>query len=66
MEEDFFTIGLCFIEEGTRQFDNCPYDKITYRYMKSKYSYYQLTDLQQAFAICPQTLNIDQSIPDHK
>ena len=32
-EEDFYTIGLNFIEEGTKQFDNCPLDKMIVKYM---------------------------------
>ena len=45
MEEDFYSIGLCFIEEGTRTFDNSPYDKIFLRYMQKNYPHEQPIDL---------------------
>ena len=44
MEEDFYTIGLCFIEKGSSKFDACPYDKIVYRYMIQN-KLYQSIDL---------------------
>ena len=34
MQENFFTIGLCYIQQSERQFDECPLDKIVYRYFQ--------------------------------
>jgi len=50
MEEDFYTISLCFIEKGTSKYDHCPYDKIVYRYMLSDKSY-DSKDLHPALGI---------------
>ena len=43
LEENFFTVGLCFIQENESQFDRCPVDKVTYRFFQ-KYSKFD-TDL---------------------
>ena len=34
MQDNFFTIGLCYIQQSERQFDECPLDKIVYRYFQ--------------------------------
>ena len=64
MEEDFYTIGLCFIEKGTSKFDNCPYDKIVYRYMQQNKSY-ESNDLHPALGISTNTLMIDSSLENY-
>ena len=61
MEEDFFTIGLCFIEKGTSKFDQCPYDKLVYRYMLSNDDY-EDKDLHLALGISTKTLMIDNEV----
>jgi hypothetical protein len=34
LEQDFFTVGLCFIESNQRQFDDCSSDKIALMFPK--------------------------------
>ena len=36
LEQDFYTIGLCFIESNQRQFDDCPSDKIALKFPQIK------------------------------